>query len=347
MRHENIGSASSVAKIPSPQSSGEATSHSTKHDEAVQVAGYPASGRGGEREKQLYNSDQAEGLRRLLARTSAKVVTVVGARSGIGSTSVVLNLAATWSRSGKAVLILDEHSSQNNVAGTLALKPRYDLINVIKGDKTLQEVILRGNNGAHILPVARAMQSIHLLREDERDKLLKLLTRAAFGSDVVLVDAAASGGNSVCASLSGEEPLMLVLNGTASGITESYAMLKKMALHNGRRTFDIVVNKMNSEPEAKVIFGNIAGVAWQNLQVRLDYMGYIPADEKLKRATQLCRSVVDAFPDAPSAIEISDLACNLIRPKNAVDEEGSGLTRVMQRLIRQAPPMNNVISAIA
>jgi len=29
---------------PSPQSSGETTSHSTKHDEAVQVAGYPASG---------------------------------------------------------------------------------------------------------------------------------------------------------------------------------------------------------------------------------------------------------------------------------------------------------------
>ena len=45
--------------MPSPQSSDETTSHSTKHDEAVQVAGYPASGeseaRGaepGEREKQ-------------------------------------------------------------------------------------------------------------------------------------------------------------------------------------------------------------------------------------------------------------------------------------------------------
>jgi len=40
-------------EIPSPQSSEGSTSHSTKHDEAVQVAGYPASGRGGEREEQL------------------------------------------------------------------------------------------------------------------------------------------------------------------------------------------------------------------------------------------------------------------------------------------------------
>jgi len=293
-----------------------------------------------------FNTDQAEGLRRLLARTSAKVVTVVGARSEIGSTSVVVNLAAAWARSGKDVLILDEHLSQNNVANTLALKPRYDLLNVIRGDKALGEVMLSGNDGTQILPVARAMQAITTLHENERDRLLALLTQAAAGADIVLVDAAAREGHSVCASLSGDEPLMLVLNGTAGGITESYAMLKKMALQNGRRTFDIVVNKVNSKREAKVIFDNIAQVAWQNLQVRLEYMGYIPVDEKLKRATQLCRSVVEAFPDAQSTIEFAELGRNLMHSKNVVDEEVSGLARVMQRLIRQSRPNNNAVSAI-
>jgi hypothetical protein len=40
------------ARSPSPQSSGETPSHSTK-PASGQVAGYPASGRGGEREKQF------------------------------------------------------------------------------------------------------------------------------------------------------------------------------------------------------------------------------------------------------------------------------------------------------
>ncbi|TAJ76738.1 MAG: prolipoprotein diacylglyceryl transferase [Gallionellaceae bacterium] len=55
--------------MPSPQSSGETTSHSTKHDKAVQVAGYSAhptrrwraeykSGRGSEREKQSSTPDK-------------------------------------------------------------------------------------------------------------------------------------------------------------------------------------------------------------------------------------------------------------------------------------------------
>lgn len=285
-----------------------------------------------------HEPDQAAGLRRLLARSAAKVVAVVGARSGLGATSVVVNLAASWERSGKEVLILDEHLSANNVANTLALKPRYDLLNVVRGDKTLNEVVLRSSAGVRVLPVARAMQMLPRLSEAERDKLLDILSQASRSVDVVLVDAAAREGHSVCASLSGDEPLMLVLNATASGITESYAMLKQMALHNGRLAFDIVVNKVRNEPEAQAIFDNMAQLAGRNLQVQLRYMGYIPLDEKLKRATQLCHPVVEAFPGAQCSGAFLELAHNLSYAKNSADDEMSGLTRIMQRLIRQARP---------
>jgi flagellar biosynthesis protein FlhG len=291
-------------------------------------------------------SDQAEGLRRLLSKTSARIVAVVGARSGIGSTSVVVNLASVWARSGKEVLILDEHLSHNNVANTLALNQRYELLNVVRRDKILSEVMLRGSNGIQILPVARAMQTIPIMAAKERENLIELLTRSAAGKDIILVDAAAREGHSVCASLSGDEPLLMVLNGTANGITESYAMLKQMVLKNGRQTFDIMINQVKNEGEAKTIFGNIEQVAWQNLQVRLEYMGYIPVDEKLKRATQLCRSVVEAFPSAPSSAEFAKLSHILSKAKSLVDDEERGLARVMQRLIRQARPIDNVVSAI-
>lgn len=290
-------------------------------------------------------ADQAEGLRRLLARSAARVVTVVGARSGLGATSVVVNLAAAWGAEGKEVLVLDEHLSTNNVANTLALKPRYDLLNVIRGDKTLREVMLRGGDGVQILPVARAMQALPKLDEAERDRLLDVLNQASRGMEVVLVDAAAREGHSVCTSLSGDEPLMLVLNATASGITESYAMLKQMALDNGRLAFDIVVNKVKNASEARAIFDNMAQLARRNLDVRLEYMGYIPVDEKLKRATQLCRPVIEAFPGAECAGAFGTLAGNLGAARSDADADTSGLTRVMQRLIRQARPMN-VASAI-
>jgi len=289
-------------------------------------------------------NDQAQGLRRLLARSAARVVAVVGARNGLGATSVVVNLAACWANSEKNVLIIDEHVSPNNVANSLALKPRYDLLNVLRGDKTLHGVMLR-SDGVHVLPVARAMKLLPKLEEAERRKFVASLTQAASGMDIVLVDAAAREGHSVCASLSGDEPLMLVLNGTASGIMESYAMLKQMAQQNGRQNFDIVVNKVNNDAEARAIFNNMAQLAKRNLHVHLEYMGYIPVDEKLQRATQLCQPVVELFPAAPCSEAFSDVANNLMKVKDITDEETSSLTRVMQRLVQQTRPMS-VVAAI-
>ncbi len=291
-------------------------------------------------------NDQAEGLRRLLARSAARVVTVVGAREGLGATSVVVNLAAQWASEGKRVLVLDEHVSASNVPNQLGLKHRYDALNVVRGDKQLSEVMLAGGNGVCVLPAARAMQALPRLEAAERERLLGVLRQAAHGMDVVLVDAAAREGHSVSASLSGDEPLLMVLNGTASGITESYAMLKQMALQNGRSSFDIVVNKVKGESEARAIFDNMAQLALRNLQVRLEYMGYIPVDEKLKRATQLCQPVAEAFPGGQCAGAFAAVAQNLMQVSGSDEEEGGGLVGLMQRLISRQHSMGNVVAAI-
>jgi flagellar biosynthesis protein FlhG len=122
-------------------------------------------------------------LRRLLA-VHSRVVTVVGARDGLGATSIVVNLAAVLAGSGKDVLVLDENLSHDNVANTLALKPRHDLLNVVRGDKTWQDVMLRGSQGVRVLPVARAMQSLPALDATQRECLLDSLSAAAKDMDV-------------------------------------------------------------------------------------------------------------------------------------------------------------------
>ncbi len=291
-------------------------------------------------------NDQAAGLRRLLARSTSRVVTVVGARDGLGATSLVVNLAAVLGSSGKDVLILDENLTQDNVANTLALKPRHDLLNVVRGDNSWQDVVLQGPEGVRILPVARAIQSLPKLDEAQRECVLETLTAAAKDMDVVLVDAARDG-HSVCASLSGDEPLLMVLNATPSGITESYALLKQMAMHNGRQAFDIVVNKVATEREALAVFDNMAQVARRHLQVRLEYLGHIPVDEKLKRATQLCRPVIEAFPASQASYAMREIAQGLLRAPSPADAGHDALGSVMQRLMRQSRPANNRMAVLS
>lgn len=281
-------------------------------------------------------TDQAEGLRRLLLRASARVVTVAAAHTGFGATSLVVNLATALAQAGKDVLVLDENVSHDNVGNMLALKPRYDLLNAVRGDKTWREIMLHTRQGVRVMPIARAIQALPQLSAAERERLLEYLAEASRGADVVLVDAAASEGRNISASLAPEQPLLLVLNTTASAITESYALIKRMTLQDGRQNFEIVVNKARDEQEAQVIFGNVAQVARRHLNVRVDYLGYIPVDEKLKRATQLCRPVVEAFPAASAARAFGDLGRNLMLLPAAGNDEAGSLSDVMQRLMRQA-----------
>lgn len=278
-------------------------------------------------------SDQAEGLRKLLARPSLRVVTIVGAWPGLGSTSVVVNLAAALSRADKQVLVLDENLAHDNVANVLALKPRYDLLNSIRDNMNWREVMLKTASGVHVLPIARAMQSLFRLSEAERDRLLENLTAASRGMDVVLVDAN-TDGQSVCASMSVDEPLLLILNASANGITESYTLLKQMAVQNGHQTFDILVNKARNEQEARTVFDNMALVAQRHMRVSLRYLGFIPLDENLGRSTQMSRSLVETMPAAPAALAFLEVARKLMLLPAAGKKGENALNQLIQRLFQ-------------
>lgn len=302
-----------------------------------------------------YLMDQAEGLRRLLLRASARVVTVAAARSGAGTSSVVVNLATVLAQAGKEVLVLDENLSHANIGNMLGLRPRYDLLHAVRRDKTWREATLCARQGVHVLPVARAIQALPHLSLPEREHLLECLAAASHGMDVVLVDAALrvaparsirpskqplQHGRSLSASLAPDQSLLLVLNGTASSITESYALIKHMAAQDGRQSFGIVVNKVRDGQEAQVVFSNVAQVARRHLQVRMEYLGYIPVDEKLRHATQLCRSVVDIYPQARAACAFGNLGHGLLLLPSAADDEAASLAGVVQRLMGQARPQS-------
>lgn len=278
--------------------------------------------------------DQAEGLRQLLARASLRVVTVVGASQGLGATSVVVNLAAALARANKQVLVLDENLAHDNVANTLALKPRFDLLNAVRNEMPWRDIVLHTAAGVHVLPVARAMQALPKLSETQRERLLENLTAASWGKDVVLVDAT-TDGHSVCASLSADEPLLLVLNATVDGITESYVLIKKLAAHTGRRAFDIVVNKARNEKEARTVFDNMELVAQRHLQVKLKYLGSIPLDENLNSATLMHRSLVEMIPDAPASRAFIELVRNLMLLPAAEKAGSNALNHLMQRLLQK------------
>lgn len=280
--------------------------------------------------------DQAEGLRKLLKRPQLRVVTVVGAQCGVGATSVVGNLAATFADSGKQVMVLDENAGYDNVAAMLGLKQRYDLMHTVSDRMHWRDVLLTACENIHVLPVARAMQALPEMDGMECSQLLQNLNAASSSMDVVLVDATTEH-YSVCASLSGNEPLLVVLNATGDSITQTYALLKQMVAQYGRKSFDLLINKVRSREEAQKVYNNMAQVAERHLRVTLKFLGYIPLDEHLAKAGGM-RSPLPAWQPYPETVTaFSMLAARLLPPEQHAG--GSTLGQLMQRLVQHRPPL--------
>ncbi len=280
-------------------------------------------------------ADQAEGLRRLQAADAIRIVTVAGGGNGAGKTSAVVNLAAALAQNGKDVLVLDENPRHNNVNANLGLRARYDLLHVINRDKTLEQVILPGPQGISVLPAMRGVHSLSKLDHDDQEWLIRCFSNLPRPVDVVLVDTAAGSTSQVLSLSLAAQQVLMVLSAAASSITGAYALIKVMSREYAKQHFLILVNKAASEQEARTIFDNISQVARRRLSVSLHFLGCIPIDEKLRRAAQLCRPVVEAFPASASAAGFRKLADNLLRCPCSEDYSG-GAANFMQRLIRSS-----------
>lgn len=307
--------------------------------------------------------DQAEGLRRLLVRNHTQVITVVAGKHGVGYASTTINLAAAMARSGKEVLVLDENNVPNNFPDRLGLHAGYDLLDVAQDKCKPREAVLN-TKGFSVLSTARAMYSLVKLRHAEQQRLENALTELSSGMDVILVDAAMPVPMKALAIRQGYQETMIakslvmrqvegsmglakissslaslttvvVVDATTSGITESYALIKRLALENACLQFEIIVNKVADQQLAMTVFSNMAKVARNNLATRLEYLGCITSDDKLKRATQLGRSVVEAFPTASSAKSYLELAQKLLHLPMQQNESEGGVRTIIENLMSQ------------
>lgn len=277
-----------------------------------------------------FRGDQASGLRRLLGRPPLRVVTFAAGSNDVGKSVAVTNLAMLLARTGREVLIVDENTS--TIASYFGATALYDLQQVVNRRRTLAEVIVSLGHGIRLLPTAGVTARLASLNVMEQQILLQSLAELQPAVDVVLVDTSLDHplGFSPFGLAAHETVIVMAPNGTA--ITESYALIKKVSLGYARKHFRILINRTRSDDEAHAIFDNIAQVSHSRGLARLDYVGHIPLDERLRQASRLCQPVVGLFPDSPAARAYQAVANELLDWPTDPEVNG-GLEHFIQQLL--------------
>ena len=278
-------------------------------------------------------SDQAAGLRRLLGQGSGlQVITVMSGRKGAGKTAATANLAAALARSGRDVLIVDQDRYGHGATGALGLVPMHDVSDVLAGRCTLDKLILAGPDNVQVLPIGGGFNRLGRLSERDQDWLAQRFESLQWGVDVVLVDMEdATDPDALPLGLAATE-ILLVLPPGNDALTECYALVKRLAMNFGKRQFRLLLNRVESAAQAQAAARNFADTASRYLGVSIDYLGAVPLDEKLDRASRLQTSVIEAFPVAQSTSQFRKLAEGLLRWPRPSSLGGVG--GFMQRVIQ-------------
>ncbi|MFQ3208042.1 MAG: flagellar biosynthesis protein FlhG [Gammaproteobacteria bacterium] len=252
--------------------------------------------------------DQASSLRKMNQSKLIKVMAVTGGKGGVGKTNVSLNLAISLAKQGKRVLVLDADLGLANCDVLLGLRVDKNLSHVLRGECTLDDILVTGPHGVKIAPATSGSQSMAELGTTEHAGLIRAFSELRTEIDTLIVDTAAGISDMVMSFSRAAQDVLVVVCDEPTSLTDAYALIKILNREHGVFKFKIIANMVRSEREGKELFSKLSKVTGRFLDVALELVGIIPFDENIRKSVRKQAAIVDAYPSSPAALAITNLA---------------------------------------
>ncbi len=269
--------------------------------------------------------DQAGSLRRLAragrqnapakaGANSLRGIAVASGKGGVGKTNTVANLAYVLKAMGKRSLVFDADIGLGNIHILLGLAPRYNLEHVISGEKTMDEVIMRGPGGIEILPASTGQRQFSALDGEEKLTLKTELEALEEDYDFILFDIGAGISSNVMYFCSAASDVVVVTTPEPTAFADAYALIKILSRDYARHEFKIIVNNVKSAMQADNVCDRLEKVADRfGLDARIESLGYIFYDESAPKAVLAQRLFAEMYPGSKAGQCIRKIAKNLIK----------------------------------
>lgn len=278
----------------------------------------------------------------VLALPPVQVIAVTGGKGGTGKSSVAVNLATALAQSGRHTLLLDGDLGLANVDVLLGLAPRYTLEHVLRGERTLAEVIVQSSGGVRVVPAASGVARMAALSRTEQAGLITAFATLPEPLQAMIVDTAAGLCESVLQFCQSAQQVLVVLRDEPAALTDAYALIKVLSRERGVRQFRVLVNMTRERGQGEMLFRRLQRVTDRYLEVTLDYVGDIPEDVALQRAVQSQRAVNELFPTCPAAQAFKSLARKASRWPLPIGPSGR-IEFFFERMLARPPPKLQVL----
>lgn len=284
--------------------------------------------------------DQAEGLRRLFARSLVRSVAFVGGRAGIGRSGLVAHLGVALARRGQSVCIVERDPAGVSPGDKLGVARPRDLADVIRREAVLPGIVGSGPEGVRFVRASAAGRLLSALPAPEEDRLTEAFSQLEPSVDMLLVDAPAGAGDEAASCAVAASEIVLVVAAGADGITDGYAVVKRLMRDAPLRRVHVVVTRARGLDHAQAIHDNLAATARRFLSVSVAWLGWVPEDPDMSKALRLHQAVPCAFPTSASALALGEMADTLLHWPYAGEDCLDGFVHRLVQASRSLPSAN-------
>ena len=279
--------------------------------------------------------DQASVLREMAKEHSAKslkVITVTSGKGGVGKSSVSLNLAIALSRRGCRVLIIDSDFGFSNIDVMLGVTTRYDLLDVIKRDMDIRDIIEQGLEGVQFISGGSGVYELTQLDSAELMQMVGNLKNLEDVADMIIFDTSAGVSDNMLRLIYASHETLLITTPEPTAVVDAYALIKIISEQGHSAGISLIINKVDNPREAASVMDGLVRVAEKNVDVHISKLGCIARDLNMQKAIRMQVPILVSFPGCTASMNIDSIARKLLdAPKE--EPEKHGIRRFLERFL--------------
>ena len=213
-----------------------------------------------------------------------KSISVTSGKGGVGKSTLISNIAQELALQGKRILLFDGDVGMGNLHILFGASVEKNIIDVIKGEATINEVVTRVMPGVDLVPGGSGLVEVNNINSYERRNLLDAMDQLARGYDYLLVDTAPGIAEHVLYLNAAVDQTLVIITPDPSSFADAYALIKVLNLYHKVKKFSIMCNFTRDESEGLHIFKRFSEVVHRFLNVSIDYLGSVPFENSLRKS---------------------------------------------------------------
>ncbi len=274
-----------------------------------------------------------EGYPALNAGNATRIISITSGKGGVGKTNIAANLAYMLAGMRQKTMVLDADVGLANIDVILGVNAPYNLYHVLKGEKTLAQIIIEGPGGIKILPSASGIPEMTELSRGQKLTLIDDLNEFSETIDYMLVDTGAGISSNVMYFNMAAKEIIVVTSPEPTALTDAYALIKVLYQRYAKRRFRLLVNMVKSPSEAKDVYERLSHATDHFLNLTIEYLGHVLFDEKLRDAVRRQKPMAEIYPNSPATrclVKIAEKICSEL----PIDDENSPVKFFWESVIK-------------